>query len=235
MNMKFMVGGFLATITVGTYSANAQTSEHDGFYMGIEGSYAKTKQSDLTIIEPELQGVVLEEDLLSTTTRNPLYTAEGGAVGVFIGYRLSQGQFTLATEASYSYSFISNEPNPTSKFEQTNKFGVSLLPGIWVNPDVVVFGQVGFSQLKLNSFSGLEQFNNSDSGLIFGGGIQVYLSSQISFRASYTSSTHNHQTNDNINVYQFVSGNLEQIGAANYRYDHAIKRDKLSISMVYNF
>ena len=123
----------------------------------------------------------------------------------------------------------------TSRFEQTNEFGVSLLPGIWVSPDAVVFGQVWFSQLKLNSFSGLEQFNNSDSGLIFGGGLQVYLSSQISFRASYTRSTHNHQTNDNINVFQFVDGGLEQIGVTNFKYDHAIKSDKLSISMIYNF
>ena len=235
MNMKFMVGGLLATFIVGTYSANAQTSRYDGLYMGIEGSYAKTKQTDLTVIAPEFEGVVLESDILSATTRNPLYTAEGGAAGVFVGYRISQGQFTLATEASYSYSFISNEPNASTKFEQTNEFGVSLLPGIWVSQDVVVFGQVGFSQLKLNSFSGLEQFNNSDSGLVFGGGIQVYLSSQISFRASYTRSTHNHQTNDNVDVYQLVSGNLEQTGVANYKYDHAIKRDKLSISMIYNF
>ena len=235
MNMKFMVGGFLATFIVGTYSANAQTSRYDGLYMGIEGSYAKTKQTDLTVIAPEFEGVVLESDILSATTRNPLYTAEGGAAGVFVGYRISQGQFTLATEASYSYSFISNEPNASTKFEQTNEFGVSLLPGIWVSQDVVVFGQVGFSQLKLNIFSGLEQFNNSDSGLVFGGGIQVYLSSQISFRASYIRSTHNHQTNDNVDVYQLVSGNLEQTGVANYKYDHAIKRDKLSISMIYNF
>ena len=233
--MKFMVGGLLATFIVGTYSANAQTSRYDGLYMGIEGSYAKTKQTDLTVIAPEFEGVVLESDILSAITRNPLYTAEGGAAGVFVGYRISQGQFTLATEASYSYSFISNEPNASTKFEQTNEFGVSLLPRIWVSQDVVVFGQVGFSQLKLNSFSGLEQFNNSDSGLVFGGGIQVYLSSQISFRASYTRSTHNHQTNDNVDVYQLVSGNLEQTGVANYKYDHAIKRDKLSISMIYNF
>ena len=85
MNVKFMVEGLLATITVGTYSASAQTSEHDGLYMGVEGSYAKTKQTDLTVIEPEFDGVVLEDDILSSTTRNPLYTAEGGAAGVFVG------------------------------------------------------------------------------------------------------------------------------------------------------
>lgn len=233
--MKFMVGGLLATMSVGTYSANAQTSSHDGAYMGIEGSYAKTSQSDLTIITPEFDGVVLENDILSATTRNPLYTAEGGGAGVFIGYRLSQGQFTLAAEANYTYNFISNEPTATNQFEITNEFGGSLFPGIWVTPDVVVFGQIGFSQLKMNSFSGIEQFNNSDTGLVFGGGIQAYLSDQISFRASYTRSTHNHQTNDNVDVYQFVAGVLEQVGATNYRYNHAIKRDKVTISMVYNF
>ena len=150
----------MATFIVGTYSANAQTSRYDGLYMGIEGSYAKTKQTDLTVIAPEFEGVVLESDILSAITRNPLYTAEGGAAGVFVGYRISQGQFTLATEASYSYSFISNEPNASTKFEQTN---------------------------------------------------------------------------DNVDVYQLLSGNLEQTGVANYKYDHAIKRDKLSISMIYNF
>ena len=84
MNMKFMLGGLLATITVGTYSANAQTSQYDGLYMGIEGSYAKTKQTDLTVVAPAFEGVVPEEDILSATTRNPLYTAEGGAAGVLL-------------------------------------------------------------------------------------------------------------------------------------------------------
>gem|GEM_PF-887019 len=235
MNMKIMIGGLLATISIDTYSANAQASIHDGAYMGIEGSYGKTSQSDLTIITPEFDGVVFEGDILSTTTRNPLYTAEGGGAGVFLGYRISEGQFTLAAEANYTYSFISNEPTAASRFEQTNEFGVSVFPGIWVSPDVVVFGQIGFSQLKLNSFAGNEQFNNSGAGLLFGGGIQAYLSEQISIRANYTRSTHNHQTNDNVDVYEFVAGVLEQVGTTNYRYNHAIKRDKFSVSMIYNF
>jgi len=104
--MKIMIGGLLATISIGTYSANAQTSIHDGAYMGIEGSYGKTSQSDLTIITPEFDGVVFEGDILSTTTRNPLYTAEGGGAGVFLGYRISEGQFTLAAEANYTYSLF---------------------------------------------------------------------------------------------------------------------------------
>lgn len=235
MNMKFIVGGLMATMTVGTYSANAQSSVHDGLYMGIEGSYAKTSQTDLTILPPDFEGVVLENDILSATSRNPLYTAEGAGAGVFLGYRASQGKFTLASEISYAYSFISNEPTASTRFEQTNEFGASLYPGIWVDSDVVVFGQIGFSQLKTNSFSGLSQFNNSDSGLIFGGGVQAYLSPQVSIRASYSRSTHNHQTNQNIDLYEFVAGTLEQIGAVNYRYDHAIKRDKFSVSMIYNF
>ena len=80
-----------------------------------------------------------------------------------------------------------------------------------------------------------EQFNNSGSGLLFGGGIQAYLSEQISIRANYTRSTHNHQTNDNVDVYEFVAGVLEQVGTTIYRYNHAIKRDKFSVSMIYNF
>lgn len=235
MNMKFMVGGLLASMTIGVFSTNAQTSKHDGFYMGIEGSYAKTKQTDLSIVAPEFEGVVLENDILASATRNPLYTAEGGGAGVFVGYRVSQGPFTLASEVNYAYSFISNEPTASTKFEQTNEFGGSLFPGVWVSPDVVIFGQIGFSQLKTNSYSGLVQFNNSDTGLIFGGGFQAYLSDQISIRASYSRSTHSHQTNENIDVYEFVSGSLEQVGVANYKYDHGIKRDKFSVFMVYNF
>ena len=173
--------------------------------------------------------------ILSATTRNPLYTDEGAGAGVFVGYRLSQGPFTVAAEAHYSYSFISNQPNATSRFEQTNEFGGSLYPGFWVDPDVVIFGQIGFSQLTSNSFRGAEQFNNSDTGLLFGGGLQIYLSEQISARASYTRSTHNHQTNDNINVFELVGGNLVQTGVANFRYDHAIRRDKFALSIIFNF
>lgn len=118
MNMKFMVGGLLASMTIGVFSTNAQTSKHDGFYMGIEGSYAKTKQTDLSIVAPEFEGVVLENDILASATRNPLYTAEGGGAGVFVGYRVSQGPFTLASEVNYAYSFISNEPTASKNLNK---------------------------------------------------------------------------------------------------------------------
>lgn len=235
MNMLLKLGGPLVFLLLSVQTSHAQGSNHDGFYMGVEGSYAKTEHNDTTVVAPTFEGVVFEADILSETSRNPVYTAEGAGAGFIIGYRMSSGRFTVATEASYSHGFISNELAANNTFEQTNEFGGSIQPGFWIDQNIVVFGQVGFSQLQTNNVSGTEVFNNSDTGLIFGGGIQLYATDQLSLRGSYTRSTQDHSVTDNVPLYQLENGIPVLIGSVVYEYENTVKRDKFAVSLIYNF
>lgn len=235
MKSLLKLGGPLVFLILSTQTGYAQGSNHDGFYMGVEGSYNKTQHNNTTVIEPTYDGVVFEEDILSEASRNPVYTAEGAGAGLLLGYRKSSGRFTVAVEGSYSYSFISNELAGNNTFEQTNEFGAAVQPGVWLNEDIVVFGHAGFSQLQTNNTAGTEAFNNSDSGLVFGGGIQLYASDQLSIRGSYTRSTHNHKTNDNVSEYMLEEGVPVLIGSVLFEYENTIKRDKFALSLIYSF
>ncbi|MDG1438516.1 MAG: outer membrane beta-barrel protein [Emcibacteraceae bacterium] len=212
--------------------AFSQTSTHDGLYMGVEGSYSKVKNNSVNVTVPEFDGFYWEGDVLSETTRDPKYSQDGAAAGLFFGYRLSEGIYTLATEATYTNNFISNKVDPLDTFELSSEFGIAILPGVWVNDDVVLYGHLGASQLKVKSQLGSELFDTSDTGFIFGAGAQVYVNENLSICASYTRSTHDHKSVEFIDVFD-IGGTL--IDVAFFEYDSTLKRDKFAASLVYNF
>ncbi len=235
MNKLFKLGGLMVLVFCAAQSVYAQGSAYDGFYMGLEGSFAQTKHTATEVIEPTYNGIVFAGDILPESFRNPTFTDDGFGAGIFAGFRLSQGVFTVATEATYGYSFIENEPNALSSFKMTNEFGASVLPGFWIDENIVVFGRIGFSQLTSGSTAAAEIFNNSDSGLIFGGGFEVYVSDNLSFRANYMRSTHDHASSSWVNVYTLVNGVAVHTSSALFEYNYKIKRDKYAGSLVYRF
>lgn len=211
------------------------SNPHDGLYMGVEGSYAKTKNNSLEVIEPEYDGVVLTEDIRQTSFRDPKFADEGAGAGLFFGYRISEGKFTIATEATYGHSFISNNNNLSDSFELSSEFGITILPGVWLNDNVVLQVHLGASQLRIKSRAGTEVFDTTDTGFSFGAGIQIYANEQLSFRASFTRSTHNHKTGEWIDVYEITDGGLELTDTAFFEYDSTLRRNKFAASIVYNF
>lgn len=225
----------LAALLLPAQAAFSQTSQFDGPYMGVEGSYAQTKNNAIEIIEPEIDGVYLENDVPSTSFRNPKYDADGVIAGLFFGYRLSEGQFTLAAEASYSNNFVENDANVLDSFELTSEFGFAIQPGVWLNENVVLYGHLGATQLRAKSRAGNETFDSSDTGLVFGAGIQMYINEQLSIRGSYTRSTHNHKTGEWIDIYTIADGDLVFSDVAYFEYDSTLRRNKFSASLVYNF
>lgn len=242
MNTYLKLGGLLACLLFSSQASLAQSSIYDGLYMGVEGTHSKTKHNNTVRLDPIFEGEV-DVAIPSETYRNPIYTNKGYGAGFFIGYRASHNRITLAAEGTYNYNFISRNISPTNYFEITNEFGASIMPGIWMTDQFLIFGQVGFSQLQFNNADGANSFNNSDSGLTFGGGFQIYASEKLSLRASYTRSTHDHNTSVTVTPYietLQTFGNViipirEDQPNVTYQYFNTIKRDKFAVSIVYNF
>ncbi len=190
MKIFLKIGGFLACILFLTQTANAQGSQYDGLYLGLDGSYDKHKAVSYRT-ENQPAGFVLP----NTNT----YSDDGPAAGIFIGYRQSVDRFTVAAEARYTYSFVKNEITAADTFNPTNEFGASVLPGYWVTDNVILFGRIGFSQLNTNRNYRNVLEDNTDTGLVYGGGIEIYLNDLFSIRADYSRTTHNHKMSQDAN------------------------------------
>lgn len=213
MKNMFKLGGLMAFVMFSTQFAFAQQSVHDGIYMGVDGSYDKHEAVSITVEQSV-------PNLVAPSTA--VYTDDGIAAGIFAGYRQSYDRFTVAAEARYAYSFVKNEPTTGNSYNPTNEFGVSVLPGFWLTNDFLVFGRLGFSQLNTNRLYQGSFFNNTDSGLIYGGGAEIYLNDQISFRADYTRSVHSNRMS------VVVAGNTGII-------TNNIKRQRFRGSLIYKF
>ena len=213
MNKIFKLAGLLACVVFSTSTAFAQQSVHDGIYMGVDGSYDKHEAVSVTV-EQGSAGFVAPDA--------SVYTDDGISAGVFIGYRQSYDRITVAAEVRYAYSFVSNEPAATNTFDPSSEFGGSVLPGFWLTNDFLIFGRLGFSQLNTNRNYLGSLFNNTDTGLIYGGGAEIYLNDQFSFRADYTRTVHNHRMS-------------AADGAGTATFTNNIKRQRFRGSLVYKF
>ena len=190
MKFLFKIMAFMACTQFLIHTANAQGSQYDGPYIGLDGSYDKHTPVSATLIT-QPTGFVLP----STAA----YSDDGISAGIFVGYRQSLENFTVAAEARYTYSFVSNQITATDTFNPTNEYGASVMPGYWLTNEVVVFGRLGFSQQNINRNYQGSLFNNTDTGLIYGGGIEIYVNELFSLRADYTRTTHNHRMNLTVN------------------------------------
>lgn len=219
MKSIIRIACLIASALLLAQGASAQGHPQDGFYVGIDGSYDITRFKDYTVE--------------SLTDREPtdnklIYNDEGPATGIFVGVRMSDGQFTLAAEGRYGYSFIQDDTLAFDSYKQTNEFGGSLLPGYWINDQVVLFGRIGFSQQStIRLFDGIDN-DHSDTGLHFGAGIQLYISDFISVRGEYNRATFNHQMSQ---VFPAIDPDpAEQIDFTNN-----FRRDRFQVSIISNF
>lgn len=221
MKIKFILGGLLATITLGTYSATAQTSRYDGLYMGLDATYdiTKYKQREIT----SLTGFIPTDD-------RSIYNDEGPAAGIFLGYRLTEGRFTVATEGRYGYSFLENKVSAGDNFKLTNEYGGSILPGYWISPEVILYTRFGFSQLTtIRIFDGVIN-ENSDSGFHFGAGIQFYASEKMSIRGEYNRSSY--ENNISQVILDTSTDPATPVVASSI---NKIRRDRFQVSLIYKF
>lgn len=221
MNLFIKLGYILVGTLFLTQIASAQGHSQDGLYMGVDATYDISRFSDFAV-----------ESLTDTlpTDVKTIYNDEGPAAGIFIGFRFTQGRYTVATEARYGYSFIENDLSLTDSFKLTNEFGGSILPGYWLSDQIVVFGRIGFSQLTaIRTFDGILN-KNSDTGLHFGGGIQLFATDTISFRAEYNRATFNHNMSQVIEDTTTIPSTFEQVDFINN-----FKRDRFQVSLISRF
>jgi len=149
--------------------ALSQSHPADGPYIGIDGSYDLLK------------------DNISATGDN-VYSTNEPAVGIFAGFRQTQGQFTVAAEIRYGYSFARKEQTvaPFDAFAMTHEFGAAVLPGYWLNDQLLVYGRLGYNHATLIDTINAVDFSNGDSSVEFGGGIEIFATPSVSLRLEYT-------------------------------------------------
>ncbi|MBT5185457.1 MAG: outer membrane beta-barrel protein [Kordiimonadaceae bacterium] len=221
MKLFIKLSGLLISTFLFAQVVSAQGHPADGFYMGVDGSYDITRFSHYTVE--------------SLTDREPtddktIYNDEGPGAGVFIGFRQSQGRFSFAAEGRYGYSFIKNTISATSELKQTNEFSGSLLPGYWVSNSFLVFGRLGFTQqMTRNLFDGITN-DHSDTGIVFGGGIQLFATDRISLRGEYNRSTFNHQMTQVFEDTTTTPSTFEQVDFTNN-----FRRDRFQVSLISKF
>ncbi len=211
---------FLSFAMIGG-SAFAQSSQHDGFYFGVDGTYDITKFDNFVITS--------NTDELPTDDKT-IYNDEGPGAGIFIGFRMSQGNVTVGVEGRYGYSFIENEVSSTEIYKTTNEFGGSILPGFWVDENVIIFARVGFSQLTTERTFGGILNRNSDTGLHFGAGIEAYISDTLSLRGEYNRATYNHAM-----MQEFVDNTTNPATITVVTFDNNFRRDRFQVSIVSKF
>jgi opacity protein-like surface antigen len=169
MKIIFIIGALIAGVLFPVNAALSQQHPSDGVYLGVEGSYDQTK------------------DNIKATPSN-VYTADGIAAGLLIGYRQSHDRVSLGVEARYGYSFVSNEINtitPTQGFDITHEFGASILPGFWIADEVLIYARFGFTQSTLVTTLQSVESKYNDTAIELGAGIQIFATDTISIRGEY--------------------------------------------------
>ncbi|MBL4601733.1 MAG: outer membrane beta-barrel protein [Emcibacteraceae bacterium] len=223
MKTILRLGGLLACILCLPITAYSQGHPSDGLYIGLDGSYDKTTETSTLI--PGAEGANL-----LVIPSPAIYDLNGIAAGIFVGYRQSSGRFTVAVEARYGYGFASNDAGNDS-FKITGEYGASVLPGFWISDEIAIYGRLGFSQLSLSRTYQTIIHRNTDSGLHYGGGIQIFATDMISIRADYTRATYNHNMRLNVTI---DPGQLTQ-RTVSIPFFSNLKRDRFQVSLISKF
>jgi outer membrane immunogenic protein len=163
----------------------------DGFYIGAQGGYDNYRA-----------GINHSVTVAGTSfVANPTLSSNGFVGGFFTGFGMNFYQYGyLAAElfgngstANQSYNLNYGTTSSTSKVTQDGDWGISVLPGIKVNPSSLVFLRLGWNQARLR---GTETFiangniasassHSWASGFNVGLGIETAIYQNISLRGEY--------------------------------------------------
>ena len=162
----------------------------DGFYVGIQGGYDAYRVHD-NIALP----------ISTALGGNSNMHATGWVGGLFVGYgRVIGDTFYLGTEifgnyngSSSSYALASPVlGNYASKFTIKGNYGISLLPGVKVTSEALVYVRLGYNfatfQTQEYSTSTVTSSTqtNTGNGFNYGLGLETLAYKNFSVRAEYT-------------------------------------------------
>lgn len=218
---KILITAVLLSVAFIGQSAYAQNSQHDGFYIGVDGAYDITRFDNYVITN--------SSDILPTDDKS-IYNDEGPGAGIFVGFRVSQGNFTVGVEGRHGYSFLENQLTAFENYKTTNEFGGSVLPGFWLDEDIIIFARLGFSQLTTTRTLGGLLNRNSDTGLHFGGGLESYISDMLSLRGEYNRSTFSHEMMQEFVDTTVVPNTIEAV-----IFENNFRRDRFQVSLISRF
>jgi len=159
----------------------------DGLYVGVQGGYDSYR--------------VREDFGLSAfgASVDPSISASGGVGGLFLGYGMDlSDMFYLGAEVFGNYSGAESDFKATfsglgtlhSKTEARGAWGVSILPGLRLNPALLAYVRLGYnwSSLKVEaSGSGFSSSKtNTSGGFNYGFGMESLIVDNWSVRAEFS-------------------------------------------------
>ena len=186
---RFVQCAFVAAITGATVTASS-ASDWSQFYAGI-GFGADAITGEVEVGLPDPTDSVTGEGLGGGNF--------GGSLTIGYDHQVSQ-RLVAGVFATYNWSSIETAASLSAggdrltaellRVEQSWTLGARA--GVLITPDSLLYGLVGYTQLKLNDFEvrapGLT-FNfdlPTFSGVTFGGGLEHKLSDHVSLRAEYS-------------------------------------------------
>ncbi len=189
---------------------NARTVLASGFYIGANVS------RDFANFDTDINHISGTFGPQSLITRSqPVsfdWNAQGINGGVFVGYRfLFNHRYDLGIEAfadasslkgNFKGAYISTGARITSKAKVESPYtvGVSVLPGVQLNPETEIFARIGwaYSRFKFSDNSNLSddgvttnlpaqplKLHENSSGLQLGLGMETALTTELSLRMEY--------------------------------------------------
>jgi len=129
------------------------------------------------------------------------FGVNGPGVGVLAGCDIERGRFVLGPWVEYGWAWLDdNGSNIDSK-----GWGAGGRAGVLVTPQTLVFASLGWTQLDFGS--------DSADGLVFGGGGELDLGSNLFLRTEYR---YTHLTSDDMDDASVQSGRMAVIYKFNW-------------------
>jgi outer membrane immunogenic protein len=232
---KYTLNSFVLFVSIGLLLL-CHSAYASGFYAGLTGGYDSTNfYKTLTIVQNGSQTYDKQDNL----------SGDGFFAGPLLGYQFDIGRGFLATEldgnlSSIKYDgwFIDNtsQPGQTSSATLTikNSYGVSIMPGYNLNPNVALYGRLGwergdFEYSEYKADLGEPSYGVTEHEWLnawkLGAGVDLALTPNTALRLEY----------DHLRYNTFVDTSF-QLGDGQYRtMKLAPESNQIQLGLIYKF
>lgn len=221
------------TIIISAISLSVGTSCYAGFYIGAaggpEGAFFN-QHAHVVGYSPQ----AISFDVLATNH----FSGTGGFGSLFGGYGKIYNQYYLAVEGNGNISSVNYEMKndeyvhnnfATTFFTMRYSGGVSLLPGIFLGDNTLLYGRVAYTNARLKIIEGadpsIQDIIKNVNGIRYGVGIRQALSPQWIFMMDYSQ----------INYQSVKSHTFDPIGMVAKDTRITPNTAQLALGIIYNF
>ena len=193
---------------VHSYQGGFETADWTGLHVGLAGGYGLVNH--VLSIDPifSLSGIGGKGFLGSIEAGFDYQAGERLVVGL-------QGDYTRANIATDIDVSISGTPVGSYTLEATDSFSVLARAGVLSSPNVLWFGEAGWTRTTFNGEDNLlssSSYNYDANGLTVGAGVEAKLTDNVSWKTEYRYTSY--ETKDIISGFLTTDTNLQSVRSA---------------------